>query len=239
MGSVGDIIEAAVQGDFDRVRSCLDTDPALATQPNMFGATALHAAHFSGRHEIVRLLRDRARIRIDGFLAAELDRVDLLQPILEADPSFARRRSAAGSTALHGACYWGSHAATELLLSHGADPNLPTSDPFLQIRPLGCAVASADVPNPAQDEDNVLSLVDLLISRGADVNGRRRDGMTALHGAAYRGHLRVIERLLAAGADPEIRAVSDGGPHSGQRALETALAHGQKAAAELLRGRVS
>jgi ankyrin repeat protein len=44
-----------------------------------------------------------------------------------------------------------------------------------------------------------------LLDRGADVNGRRRDGLTALHSAAYRGHLQVMRYLLQHGADVAIR----------------------------------
>jgi ankyrin repeat protein len=77
--------------------------------------------------------------------------------------------------------------------------------------------------------------VNLLLDRGADVDAQRRDGMTALHTAAYRGHLRVIRRLLERGANPTIRAREAAGPHAGQTPADTADAQGQTAAAELIR----
>ena len=193
-----EIISGCVRGDIDRVSALLDADPALVNAMNMFGSTPVHAAHNCAHRDIVRLLFARGRV-LDGFLAAELGLLDQLRAELDRDPAFATRFSATGNTALHGACYWGCVPAARLLLERGADVNALTTDPFLKIAPIGCAVATPDVPNPSQDESVVLSLVELLLEFGADVNRPRRDGMTALHGAAYRGHVSVIRRLLAAG----------------------------------------
>lgn len=44
--------------------------------------------------------------------------------------------------------------------------------------------------------------VTLLLDAGAEVDGETSDGETALHVAAFFGDLDVVERLLAAGADP-------------------------------------
>ncbi len=229
---VDELITACVAGDLATARRILARDAALATAANMFGATAVHAAHYSGHSEIAELLLT-GHARLDGFLAAELGLTRELMNQLRSDPTLPRQRNGAGSTALHGACYWGSVEAAALLLDHGAEINVPTTDSFLQIHPLGCAVASPNVPNPSDDELVVLRLVDLLLSKGADVNARRRDGMTALHSAAYRGHVRVIRLLLDAGADRTIRA-HGAGSHVGESAADTALAQGQTGAVELL-----
>jgi uncharacterized protein len=154
---------------------------------------------------------------------------------LDTDPKLVLAFSSAGSSALHRSCYWGQIEIARLLLERSADPNAATKDQFLQIRPLGCAVASPDVPNPSDEEDVVLQLVRMLIASGADVNGRRRDGLTALHSAAYRGHLRVIELLLKRGADPTIQGYEGSGPHAGQTAFDMAMMQGQLEAATLLR----
>lgn len=230
---VDDIIAASVGGDLPRVIELLKLDPTLAGTANMFGSTAIHAAHYCGHKDIVKLLLAQSP-PLDGFLAAELGFTRILTRWLEKHPTFAAIRNPSGSTALHGACYWGSIEASRLLLDHGADVNAVTTDSFLQIHPLGCAVATPDVPNPSQDESAVLQLVDLLLERGAEVNARRRDGMTALHSAAHRGHLEVIRRLLEQGADPSIRAYDEAGGHAGQSPAETALAQGHTAAADLM-----
>ncbi len=227
------IIAACGRGDQEAVATLLKQDPSLANASTMLGSTPIHAAHYAGRPDIVRLLFMHRPF--DGFLAAELGLPTEVSEWIDEHPGFVRERNASGATALHGACYWGSVDAARVLLDRGADVQAATADSFLQIHPLGCAVATPDVPNPSDDESVVLRLVELLLDRGADVNARRRDGMTALHSAAYRGHLRVIRRLVEAGADVNARA-HDSGPHAGQSPLDTALAQGQTAAADLLRG---
>ena len=232
--TVDDVIAASVSGDLQRVTALLDAEPDLVTATNMFGSSAVHAAHYSGHPGIVNLLFARGRT-LDVFLAAELGMANVLRARLERDPSLASDVSASGATALHGACYWGSVAAAKVLLERGADVNALTRDSFLRIAPIGCAVATPNVPNPSDDESVVLALVELLVANRANVNAQRRDGMTALHAAAYRGHLKVIEALLAAGADPSIRAHADAGAHAGESPLDTAVSQGQTAAADALR----
>jgi ankyrin repeat protein len=45
-----------------------------------------------------------------------------------------------------------------------------------------------------------------LLGAGADVNAKNADGVTALWIAAYGGHRDAVEALLAAGADPNVKA---------------------------------
>lgn len=213
------ILAAAKDGDYDRVLALLETDPALATASNMLGSQPIHAAHFAGHKRIAELLLARG-VDPDFFLASELGLIDQVHSALESDSALSRAFNAAGSTALHRSCYWGQTAVAKLLLESGADPNAITRDSFLQIAPLGCAVATPDVPNPSEREEVVLDLVDLLLSHGPNVNARRRDGLTALHSAAYRGHRRVMETLLAHGADPTIRGYDGAGPHAGETAAD-------------------
>ncbi|HEX4137820.1 MAG TPA: ankyrin repeat domain-containing protein [Bryobacteraceae bacterium] len=234
MSSTEEILKASKEGDYNRVFDLLDADPALATVSSMTGSQPIHAAHFGGHQRVVELLLARG-VDLDFFLAAELGMLDRVTGALGTDPQLARAFSAAGSTALHRACYWGQTAVARVLLERGADANAVTRDSFLQIAPLGCSVATPDVPNPSDDEDVVLELVNLLVASGANVNARRRDGLTALHSAAYRGHMKVIGLLLEWGADPTICGYEGAGPHAGETAEDLAVAQGQSAAAAALR----
>jgi ankyrin repeat protein len=229
VAGVDDIIGAAARGEIEHVARLLDSDPTLAIAANMFGAQAIHAAHFGGHRALVDLLLSRGVV-LDAFLAAALGMLDNVRSAVTADPQLVHAFSPAGSMLLHRACYWGQAETAKYLLEQDADANVATRDSFLQIRPLGCAVATANIPNPSDDEDVVLDLVRLLIAHRVNVNGRRRDGLTALHGAAYRGHVRVIALLLENGADPSIRGHEDSEPHAGQTPADVAAAQGQRQA---------
>jgi len=233
MSKVNEILDASRAGNLSRVSALLDEDPALASAASMLGSQPAHAAYFSGHRDVFDLLLSRG-VSLDPGLCAELGMLDRVRAAVEANPELVAVFGPQGSTLLHRASYWGQTAAASYLLERGADPNAPTRDNFLQIRPLGCAVATPDVPSPSDSEDTVLELVSLLLQRGADVNGRRRDGLTALHGAAYRGHLRVIAYLLEHGGDPGIRGYDGAGPHAGQSARDLALAQSQEEAAVIL-----
>ena len=50
----------------------------------------------------------------------------------------------------------------------------------------------------------VVSQVNLLLDRGADINVQNKLGWTPLHASAEKGHYDVVQRLVDAGADPSI-----------------------------------
>ena len=71
-------------------------------------------------------------------------------------------------------------------------------------------------------------IVAALLEFGADKNALDSEGNSALHYSAGRGHTKVVQRLLDAGADT-------GGGSRGVTPLAFAEAQGQRATAELLR----
>ncbi len=231
--SIDDLITAAAIGRGAEARAIVQAHPELADGANMFGARPTHAAVFAGHAQIAEDLF-AAGVKRDGFLAAELNDTSGLIEAIAADPCFSHRMNAGGMTALHLACYWCSIDAARILIDAGADVMAVSDDGFLEIHPLGSAVATPNIANPSDDETNVIALVDLLLRSGADVNARRRDGLTALHTAGYRGNLDVIRRLLKAGADPTIRGRADGGAHAGMTPAHLARSQNQEDAARLI-----
>jgi ankyrin repeat protein len=88
-----------------------------------------------------------------------------------------------------------------------------------------CALAEAI--DQTTDGDEPPRIVELLVTRGADVNRRFPDGRTPLFAAAEAGNIRVINFLLARGARVNDRVLDDG-------ALDAAEEHGNTPAARVL-----
>jgi hypothetical protein len=213
MRAVDHAVAAVLCGDDDRLGTLLDADATLGLQRTMFGVSPLLAARAVGREDLVGRLRPPGPLPL--VLAAELGDFDAVRAVLDADPAAVASRDASGSTALRGAAYCGRVDVVELLLAAGADPRATTADDVLRIPVLGSAIATTPgVPQPSDEEDVVLRLVRSLLEHGADPNDVRRDGMTALHSAAWRGLGRVVQELLDAGAERSARATD--GPHAGQ-----------------------
>jgi ankyrin repeat protein len=87
----------------------------------------------------------------------------------------------------------------ELLLKQGADPHLANARRTTPL--LAAAGVGVGAPEEAPGtEPEVLEAVKLLLKHGADVNAVDDDGETAMHGAAYRNHPRVVRLLAESGA---------------------------------------
>ena len=118
---------------------------------------------------------------------------------------------------LDGAVANGDRRPVEIILSSGRVPK---------------TVLSSTLPLVAQKGD--VEFVKQLISLKADVNGRAisgdLQGRTALQAAAELGHMEVVEKLLAEGA--EINAPA--GQHSGRTALQAAAGSGHMEVVEKL-----
>ncbi|MEE8129441.1 MAG: ankyrin repeat domain-containing protein [Vicinamibacterales bacterium] len=98
--------------------------------------------------------------------------------------------------------------AMKILLEAGADPNIKSAE---NTTPLMVA-AGVDIWNPGEDggsltgqEDEVLEAVRMCVALGNDVNAVNDLGVTALHGAAYRGVNIVAEYLVEQGAKLDAR----------------------------------
>lgn len=95
----------------------------------------------------------------------------------------------------------------KLLLEHGADPNIPTTQ---GITPLAVASGIAWVKGVTFEWSEAANkeAIAMLIALGNDVNAQdTEDGRSALMGAAHKGRPYAIEMLVAAGADLEARDV--------------------------------
>ncbi len=89
------------------------------------------------------------------------------------------------------------------LLEVGADPRIPNAQRTTPL--LAAAGVGVGAPEEAPGtEPEVLETVALLLKLGADVNAVDSSGETAMHGAAYRNHPKVVQLLADRGAKIEV-----------------------------------
>ena len=111
-----------------------------------------------------------------------------------------------GVTPLIRAAKAGDIPVIKLLLAHGALANLPN---FNGDTPLMAACAKGWINSPSRGanytEDQALEVYGLLRAAGADVNARTHFNETALHSAALRGWNQIVKKLIADGAELDVK----------------------------------
>ena len=227
---------AAEEGQEEAVRLLAERGAEVNAQDEQ-GWTPMRLAVHGGNVEVLRLLADRGA-ETDIFAMAALGDVDRTSALLDEDPALvkARDETTSGFSPLHYAAQYGRRELAELLLAKGADPEGADA---LGTTPLRIAatgghkeVADALMDSGAKVDifvasafGDVESTRRLLQEDPGRANARHRS--TPLRLAAERGHVEVIEFLLAAGADVNAETF-EGTP------LHGAAAQGHKAAVELL-----
>jgi ankyrin repeat protein len=105
----------------------------------------------------------------------------------------------AGATPLLRAALCGDLPVVRLLLAHKADPLIPTFD---HTTPLMAAagVGWADGMLREYSEDQTIEVVKLLLDLGSDPNAVNDHGITALHGAGFKGANKAVQLLVDHGA---------------------------------------
>lgn len=190
----GPIHEAAEKGNQARVIALLKENPELASSRDKFGNTPLHLAAKHNRVGIAELLLANgadvnARVT-EGNNAGETPLTLAVQPYHHKE-------------------------MLELLLMHGADPNVMLS---WGMTPLHHAIEQ-DVPYD----------VELLLANGADPNAKGMNWQSPVHTAVLHGRTRILKILLDYGADPNLK------DWSGFTPLYYAEKDGYKKAITLLR----
>lgn len=154
---------------------------------------------------VARLLSDGAEV--DGLggdmrsaldLAVHAGHVDVVRVLLDAGADPRQRAGAYGEvTPLGLAAMYGYVAVAELLLDAGATTG---AQGRLNSPPLVLAATSTEHGHP--------QMVDLLLRRGADIDGTKKD-RTSLEWAAAFGNVRMVHHLLDRGATPSPKALSE------------------------------
>ena len=184
-----DALFAAIDGgDVEQVRALVARDPACASARNPSGLSAVLAATYRHRADMVDALL-RAAADLDVFDAAAVGDVARLAALLDEDPGLARAYAPDGFTPLALAAFFRRPHAVRLLVERGGDVGA-TARNAMAVQPLHAAVAG-------RDPDCVRTLA----AAGADPNARQHGGWTPLIQAAAHGDVDIVEILVEAGAD--------------------------------------
>ncbi|MEV4875596.1 ankyrin repeat domain-containing protein [Streptomyces cyaneofuscatus] len=154
---------------------------------------------------VARLLRGGAEVNALGGdgrsaldLAVHAGHVEVVRLLLGAGADPRQKAGAYGEvTPLCLAAMYGYVAVAELLLDAGAATG---AQGRLNSPPLVLAATAMERGHP--------QMVDLLLRRGADIDGTKRD-KTPLEWAAAFGNVRMVRHLLARGATPTAKALSE------------------------------
>src|SRR5215216_5133107 len=200
-----EFIDAATQGDVERVTTMLSEDPSLAKSKDQNGVSVILKAIYHGKQDVVAALL-ASGVSLDFFEAAATGQTDQLQKLIEQDSSLANSYSPDGFTPLGLAVFFGHAETVDTLLAAGAEVNAAYRE-TMKLTPLASAMAVGRN-----------DIARTLIAHGADVNAKAANDLRPLHTAAARGNLESATLLLDHGAD--INAISSDG--------KTALAYAEE-----------
>ncbi len=125
-----------------------------------------------------------------------------------------------GATAFLRASQSGDVELMKLLLARGADPKIATA---LGVTPLHVAAGIGWVEGITYEwsRQATFEAVKMLIDLGLDVNTQADTGRTALHGAAHKGRVDVIQTLADHGAKLDVRDYGNTDNRGGKLAVHT------------------
>jgi ankyrin repeat protein len=186
---VSAFFDAIRQGELERVHAFLETQPTLASAASSAGESAVLAAAYRGKTDIVKLLIASGAV-LSFFDACASGEFDVVRTFVRDDRDMTDMWSGDGFTGLHLASFFGQTRVVRYLLDSGSDIAAVSRNP-LGVQPLHAALASKKVET-----------AQFLISRRAPVNTRQAgEGLTPLHYAAAHGHEDIVRQLLKRGAD--------------------------------------
>jgi uncharacterized protein len=186
-------IELATKGDEQAARTALERDPGLARARNREGVSVVCLAVYYGRRKLAGALAEK-RADLDIFEASCVGNTGRVRSILLEHPDRVNTVSPDGYGPLGYSAFFGHTELLRELIARGADVNAPSRN-AMAVRPVNSAAAQSD-------PELALTLVRVLLTAGADPNGRQNGGYTALHEAAVNGNVAMIRLLLERGGNP-------------------------------------
>ncbi len=219
--STPEFLQAVQEDRREDVAKMIVHDDRLVKSRDPSGATAVQLAVYHGLDEILGILL-RAEVPLDAFEAAAVGDTPRVKECVEKDPSLLGSWSEDGFPLLGLAAFFGRLDTFDYLLEQGADPNIQATNPA-RVCPLHSAAAH-------RDQEASLVMARKLIAAGADIEAEQAGGFHPLHQAAAGNHLKLVDLLLEAGADPSCEN------DTGKTPLDLARERGHDAIIERLSG---
>jgi uncharacterized protein len=116
-----------------------------------------------------------------------------------------------GQTPFIRAALSGDIEVMELLLARGADPNITTKEGTTALM-AASGINWVQGQTHTRSEANYVAAVKLCLERGADVNATNSLKLAAIHGAANRGSVSIIQILADHGAKLDVKDIADRAP---------------------------
>lgn len=186
-------IESGNSRDLDLL---LTNNPDLILEETSHGISPLLLACYFHKPQIIRvLLQHNQGLNIHEAVAAGLN--NYIEAMIKQLPTVVNEISTHGYSALALATHFNKEEAVRILLTHKADPDIPTQNEE-SLYPVQIALLN---------KNNAISK--LLIEAGADVNSIPSNGQTALHLAAQQGNIELIVLLLENGARIELKNMNN------------------------------
>lgn len=205
-GPHGELVRAAAAGNAEGVARAIETGADLdAGGP---GGSALSAAAFHGRREIVDMLLEKgARVDIPDAVGGA---TPLLSAIIGREPEIALLLVAKGADVNRRISAGGGSGVSALMFAT-AIGHLDLARSIIDAgAKLEARTALGETALILAAENGWSEGAGLLLERGADPNARMSDGWTALMRAADKNQPEVVKLLLEHGADPNYAGLKGG-----------------------------
>ncbi len=188
---VDELVTAVNQNNLLQINTILSQNPALvdACDPNQLPLTL--TATYQHKKECAALFVEKGAY-LDSFTAAAIGNLERVQSLINSGNMECDQVNLDGFNALQLACFFAQEPVANWLIEQGANVNTVAQNKT-RICPVHAAAAGGN-----------LTILQALLTAGANPNAQQEGGFTPLHTAAQNNNQAMTALLLTHGADPNI-----------------------------------